>query len=460
MPGPVVVRKHSRFKPGPITPAMECIVTAEGHAINLAKRVETVSRLGRFSHIFLTRPIYARTPADFRRAFVRVDTPELKGIPLAPIIYEAKGVGHFDDKAFPVCPEFKEETDLELYDKIVSANPDEIWLLLDLAHKYFDDGDYGKAARYYSAVVEVDPSFAPAYAYLGRAYFRDYRLQPALAALERSLELDPEQARTNHYLAVCFRRKALMALYGAGADHEERARTLFEKSIQYHESACRIAEREGMDFPWARNGLIWTVAQCNECANISLPFDLDCALKQLDDVETKIKGSGDWQAKIHLTQHTRGFVRLQQGRVHDARKLLYEALKSLENRNKNQTVSIDAKGYAERKAELLFHIGRCMLFKDLGGRLGDAKKKWERAISVIKDAWKEEKAEDGKRAVEEQYWLRFRATTPVGEEITVEELAEKALKKSTNSTEATRQQRNAPIGKVRRRKRGRSRKPA
>ncbi len=394
--GPVVVRPHIRFKQGLGILSSQKSVSAEGYAINTAKRVEAISRLGRFSHIYLTRPIYNRTPADFRQAFVRVDVPDLKGIATAPIIYEAKGIGHFDDKAFPQSPEFDDPENLELYEKIVSNNPDQIWLLLDLAHKYFDIGEYDKAAERYKLVIEADPEFAPAFAYLGRAHFRNYRFAEAHAALENALNLSKDQARANHFFAVCLRREALLILHKENS--EPRARDLLQEAIGLHHKAFRTAELEQMDYTWALNGLNWTIAQSCDVRGISVPYGLKQAFESSEHLRSRMAETQG--TKEHLILHTLGFIQMQQKEYAAAKRFLKQAQENLNKRKGEQTDAPDLKGYAERKAEILYHLGLCEYRSRGQDGLKTAVGKWKEALQTIQDAW----GTQAKWACEGQYW--------------------------------------------------------
>lgn len=393
--GPVVVGKHRRFTPD--SRDSVSATTAEGYAINLAKRVETAARAGRFSRVFLTRPIYNRTPSDFRQAFVRADVPQLKGLPAAPTIYEAKSIGHFDDRAFKQGIEFDNDENLGVYESIVRANPDEVWLLLDLAHKYFDTGEYEKAARKYESVIEVDPEFAPAHAYLGRAYLRDYRLPEAQSCLERAVELNPGQARANNYLAVCLRRLAVLALYDRQL---ERARELLQRAVHYHDRACRISAGEGaLSFPWARNALNWTIAQCAGFeSQMSLPYGIEGAYTDAGSLHQSIVNSPLWQAKQHLTLHSLGFIKLRQNQWGPALTHLRHAMAALDHRKGDS--GLDEKGYAEKKSELLFHMGLCEYHEN---GLTTAIVSWQKAVNTITEAWGIENAH---RACDGQYWIR------------------------------------------------------
>ncbi|MDJ0762495.1 MAG: tetratricopeptide repeat protein [Myxococcota bacterium] len=405
--GPVIVTSDRRFKPNSLT--LEDVDTAEGYAINLAKRVETASRMGRFSRIFITQPIYNRTTADFRQAFDRVDVPELKGIPVVPFIYEAKGVGHFDDRHFAQISEFT-DSEVEIYEEVVSANPGAVWLLLDLAHMYFDKGNYEEAAEKYQNVLNVDPDFAPAHAYKGRAYFRDYWPKEAKAALVRAIEIAPGQARINHYLGVCLRREAVIALWENG-DYRE-AKKLFEQAIYYHERAHRIKELQNMELPWALNGLLWTIAQSFDCDGVSTPFDLDRAYEKALKQKERLESNDNLKFKLHLILHTAGFICLQQAKrlkrenkmrqhrqkAKEALDYLNMAKRELEQRDNNPELKPDSKGLAERKAEIIYHIGCCQV--ELGE---DAQGSWQGAILTIVEPWP---PNDVNRVLDCQYWLK------------------------------------------------------
>jgi tetratricopeptide (TPR) repeat protein len=105
-------------------------------------------------------------------------------------VYEVKSVGHVEDTAF--APSLSAEEDIPIYEKAVEYNPHDLWLILDLAHYYFDKEEYEKAADKYKSAIEIDPKFAPAHMYLGRALYRNLCDKDALSHLERARELNPD----------------------------------------------------------------------------------------------------------------------------------------------------------------------------------------------------------------------------------------------------------------------------
>src|SRR5690242_12872239 len=71
-------------------------------------------------------------------------------------------------------------------------------LLADRRYEYaraaFDEGDFAAAADLARQVLELAPAFAAAHALLGRAAAEQGAREEALAALQRALDLEPEDA--------------------------------------------------------------------------------------------------------------------------------------------------------------------------------------------------------------------------------------------------------------------------
>ena len=80
-------------------------------------------------------------------------------------------------------------------------------------------------------------------------------------------------------------------------------------------------------------------------------------------------------------------------------------MRSLRSRGKDGLVAPDKKGYAERRAELLFHMGCCKYESTTLGGPKKAVENWREAKKAIVDAWPKR---DSKRACEGQYWMSFK----------------------------------------------------
>jgi tetratricopeptide (TPR) repeat protein len=63
------------------------------------------------------------------------------------------------------------------------------------ANKYYTQKDYVRAAQYYEAITRLDPFSAAAYQGLGNSYYAMGRYNEALAAYEKSLNLNPSNAQ-------------------------------------------------------------------------------------------------------------------------------------------------------------------------------------------------------------------------------------------------------------------------
>src|SRR4030042_3086404 len=63
------------------------------------------------------------------------------------------------------------------------------------ANKYYTQKDYVRAAQYYEATTRLDPFSAAAYQGLGNSYYAMGRYNEALAAYEKSLNLNASNAQ-------------------------------------------------------------------------------------------------------------------------------------------------------------------------------------------------------------------------------------------------------------------------
>ena len=252
--GYLIVSDHHRIVGKKITSQR----TAEGYSINLAKRIEGYSREGDYSKIFVSRSVFNILRVKFQIAFSRVHRATFKGIAQRIPIYEVKSVGHVEQTEFPTAK--LSERDEEIYDQAVESNPHDLWLILDLAHHYFDKEEYDKAVETYRLAIEVDPDFSPAHMYLGRAHFRNLMYEDALPHIEQARELNPESTRANNFLAVCLRR--------LGYKYRQKGRlewkNYYERALNFHEVAMRIAANDFTRYQWAFNAFALTVADADD----------------------------------------------------------------------------------------------------------------------------------------------------------------------------------------------------
>jgi class 3 adenylate cyclase/tetratricopeptide (TPR) repeat protein len=397
--GPILLGKHHRFlfqeddtsKKNRDLSVVEKI-TPEGHSINLAKRIETHSRELHFSQILISHNVFNLVDPDFRIAFRRSEIGPFKGISQTIPVYEAIGIGHFDDQAFE--PGFK-DNELEIYELAVTNNPDMVWLLLDLGHYYFDVENYERSAEMYQQVINIIPDFAPAHMYLGRCWFRSYRNEEAVCSLECALQLNKLSPRANNFLAVCLRRLAYKYRFEKGEGWKE----LYRKALELQDRARRITTPENPAHLWALNGLSRTIAEADNESRSHFSLEdaeefAKNALALIREYRKKTRERGGEIDKEHLVLETLGYIYLKRLEEKDYRgyglnelfnkseQYFIEAKNTLERRNKNEKEKMGNKSYHEKLSEIYFHVA---LLNKVSGKVEDAKEKATKAIQAASD---------------------------------------------------------------------------
>jgi tetratricopeptide (TPR) repeat protein len=73
----------------------------------------------------------------------------------------------------------------------VKEHPDDLAARLDLAHRYLDAGQAGKALSQYAVALDMDPDDAEALAHVGLIFFQAERYDDALKYVDHALRTDP-----------------------------------------------------------------------------------------------------------------------------------------------------------------------------------------------------------------------------------------------------------------------------
>lgn len=142
------------------------------------------------SYVRLGRPAEAIPPLEAALVISPVDADALYQLGLA---YHADGQPELAvqryQKAVRLVPDF-----VEVYQAMVDSysaleRPDHVTYAQGMVA--FSQKDYQAAAAHLERATEALPDFAPAFLGLGLAYENLSKLQPALSAVERALELDP-----------------------------------------------------------------------------------------------------------------------------------------------------------------------------------------------------------------------------------------------------------------------------
>jgi class 3 adenylate cyclase len=346
--GYVIVNKHHRISSGR---KLEQILTGEGFAINLAKRIEGHSRTGKYSKIFVGRSVFNILSVNYQIAFDDASMVQFKGISQTIPVYEVKSFGHVEDAEFK--PKLEAE-EMQIFEKVIEQNPHDLWVLFDLAHQYYDNADFGGAAEKCKLAIDIDPAFSPAYIFLGRAFYRDYRDEEALHYLELAYQKNPDSARANNFLAVCLRRMALRGIYSQATDMSSRImswKQYFNRAMEHHRKAMHLVGNDPCVSKWPFNAYAMTLAQAAFGGLLDTPDDKIFALNEALHTLQDVLATGQQNQK-NLFLHVEGFIRGAQGQNNKARTLLLDAIHFL-----TTDKSIDTKKFREKVSELYFHLG-------------------------------------------------------------------------------------------------------
>lgn len=415
--GSVMVGPHGRFdgrvhRPGTngdVSLALEMHDVIEGFSINLAKRIEAHSRELRYSQILVSHSVYSLVNKDWRVALRRVEVSSMKGFGHNIAVYEAIGIGHFDDAQFEAK---LADTDKDTFKKAVERNPDMIWLLLDLGHYHFDREEYIESGQCYQKVVSLIRDFAPAHLYLGRCYYRRGMYEESRQALERALSYDPLSSRTNRFLAVCYRRLAYK--YSRTGGQEQQAGELYRRAFELHELALRQAPSESPEKLWALTGLAHTIAEADQRFRVS--YSIEKAIEYAKEAQELLQMNGlkAYTEKAHLVLDTLGFAYVKQANKNsnnpegehseaEAGECLSQALEILEMRRHGGDQQggggrVGSRNYHEKYSEIRYHQA---LLEQQRRHFNEAVKHAVAAIETFCDA-----PEGGDKIgrVEDQYW--------------------------------------------------------
>jgi tetratricopeptide (TPR) repeat protein len=123
---------------------------------------------------------------------------------------------------------FKETGDyerlLDICERVVAAQPDDIALLNDLGNAYLKVGKANESIRVFKKMTEMEPDASAAYCSLGNALVQAGDFDGAEAAYRRAVEIDPSEAGS-------FYNRLANAYCDQGLD--ERAEKAFRKCLQF-----------------------------------------------------------------------------------------------------------------------------------------------------------------------------------------------------------------------------------
>ncbi|MGQ9647485.1 MAG: tetratricopeptide repeat protein [Thermodesulfobacteriota bacterium] len=79
----------------------------------------------------------------------------------------------------------------------------------EIGSRYFNEGNYAEAIRYFKKVAEASSNFALAFYNLGLSYLRNGNRDEALASLKKALEIQPDMVTVYLALGECYVQKEM-----------------------------------------------------------------------------------------------------------------------------------------------------------------------------------------------------------------------------------------------------------
>lgn len=113
---------------------------------------------------------------------------------------------------------------LDICERAVAAQPEDIALLNDLGDAYIKVGKAGESVKVFKKMVEMEPDASATYCSLGNALVEAGDLDGAEAAYKRAVEIDPSEAGTFY--------NRLANVY-CTVGHDERAERTLRKCLEY-----------------------------------------------------------------------------------------------------------------------------------------------------------------------------------------------------------------------------------
>lgn len=342
--GRVVLKQH------PSATYTDKKFNAEGYAINLTKRIEGFSREGRFSKIILSDSVKDMVSFPILLS-ERIDVP-LRGIYGSRAVYELRVYGNVGDpeNTYKIDPK-----EIDYYEAALQSSSYDMWLLLSVARYYYDEEDYATANKHYLEAIKLYADFAAAYAFLGRSLYREGRFKEAEQHLSKALDLNPSSSRINNYLAVTRRRLGK-----------------YDVALEHHENAVSAEPR----FGFAHNAFAYTIAEAHPDKVQGDRYTLDVATKHLENARLCFDKK-ERERLAYIFQHTEGFIHLKGKSYGDAEGCFRRALRVIE-----ANLEMKPRKRAEKKGELLYHLGYTLYVKGKG-YWKEAQEYLENAIAML-----------------------------------------------------------------------------
>jgi len=133
----------------------------------------------------------------------------------------------------------------EIYEHILSAQPDHLESLIELGQLSLEQGDNSDAIEKLTKAIEVDPQNAQAYYHLGRAYDSLGEYRQAEAAQRRAVELNPKLTDAHYDLGVNLNKQSKFA--EATSSFQQALRLDQSHGRAYHQLGSALEQQGAVD---------------------------------------------------------------------------------------------------------------------------------------------------------------------------------------------------------------------
>ena len=214
------------------------VETSEGYAINLTKRIESASRNGKYSKIFVSEKVkYIAKKTIFFIEFDEGKKYEMKGISNPPYLYETKIID--EETIIEFIPELPkiDPNILDKYIELANENEHEFWsnlvkyslelerlkkqgtltLIPTKGQTVKDLYEYGTKAsflekydvaiEFFKKIIEKEPNYFEIWIKLGIVYCKMDQYDDAIKCFEKAREKKPKRPESYFNLALAYYAK-------------------------------------------------------------------------------------------------------------------------------------------------------------------------------------------------------------------------------------------------------------
>ena len=234
-------------------------VAGMANPLREASLVRTGTRLAFRHHGAMVDPIRRQLLFDFERAEQQMDKPSASSEP-APLRRLAVGAPRSVQEIFLNAVRAEEAGEkiraIKLYQEIMELDPSFAPAWINLGTIHFHLREFGWAEQLYRRATEIDPTYVLAFFDLGNVLDELQRPDESITAYRRAVELAPGYADAHYNLALAYERKG----EARAALRHWQAYARMDKSGPWADHARgqirKLLDREKMTIAWRSESFI------------------------------------------------------------------------------------------------------------------------------------------------------------------------------------------------------------